>query len=118
MKQSLVTRKKVNLKQLGGFLCLSLILMGITTLVPLDVLATDYKADVVSGLEGIIDVITFIFQACGAVLGVYAIAQLILNNINDNPDAQLRATKLLVTAVAAVGLPFIVKSLDLVGKLT
>lgn len=69
-------------------------------------------------LDSMIFYVGLIFQTVGILLGIYAVGQMIMAFKDENPDAKTKATTLLVVAIILVGLPAIIKGIDLQGFLT
>ena len=80
--------------------------------------ATSYKNTISSLVEQLIGIIGTIFIAIGVILTAYSVGQLILAFKNEDADSKSRATTMLVVAVVLIAAPSIIKSLDLVSKIT
>ncbi len=80
--------------------------------------ATSYKNTISGLVEQLIGIIGTIFIAIGVILTAYSVGQLILAFKNEDADSKSRATTMLVVAVVLIAAPSIIKSLDLVSKIT
>ena len=77
----------------------------------------DYKSDVKSLVDQVVEIVGFIFRVVGILMTVYAVGTLIQAFQSNNPDAQSRGATTAVVGVILIALPSIVKTLNLTSYL-